>query len=125
MDHHALSKSEKSLIGENRIFGIKSSQAELRDDSVSLTNSLNSLVTSIDSSANDSLMTKSQNSELTQSMERSIVKGKKKQNVKEAVIAEDDHEKDDSFEIKDTLMSTSYLGESLNKEVFFLLIYFL
>ncbi|XP_053986719.1 serine/threonine-protein kinase 11-interacting protein isoform X1 [Hylaeus volcanicus] len=93
LDRLRLSKSEKQTITGNRRFMIRSEQPMSNEFSASVSNSLNSSSLSVSMNAstlNESVMERS--TESMNTLERSITKAKKKLNVKEAVIAEDEHE---------------------------------
>ncbi|XP_076624438.1 serine/threonine-protein kinase 11-interacting protein isoform X2 [Colletes latitarsis] len=88
LDHLPLSRSEKQIIAGNRYYTIRSEQSALSEFSVSVSDSLNSssLSTSMSTSTfNESVAERSMNN-----LERKLPRSKKKLNVKEAIIAEDE-----------------------------------
>ncbi|XP_046739064.1 serine/threonine-protein kinase 11-interacting protein isoform X2 [Diprion similis] len=94
LDQVPLSKAEKQVVTENRLYSIRPTRSVSGDDLASLTNSIRSDVTSTSSETiifNESL-TQSQRLDVTID-ERP--KSRKKKNVKEAVITDIDHNKED------------------------------
>ncbi|XP_029051044.2 serine/threonine-protein kinase 11-interacting protein isoform X1 [Osmia bicornis bicornis] len=111
LDHVPLSKSEKQLIAENRLFTIRSKQSASNEVLASLTNSVSSssLSTSVNVSTTSEIAA-GKSIDITNSVERNLSKSKKKLNVKEALIAEDDQERKES-EANSSICS-SYLETS-------------
>ncbi|KAK2581126.1 hypothetical protein KPH14_007940 [Odynerus spinipes] len=115
LDHWPLSKSERMLVGENRVFHIRTMQSSIsRENLVSLSDSTNSENTfsSLESSISKDLLVKSQCQEISGSLEKSFIKNKKKTYVKEAVIAEEEQDKKDLTNESD-LLSSSHLETSM------------
>nr|XP_050864936.1 serine/threonine-protein kinase 11-interacting protein isoform X1 [Vespula vulgaris]XP_050864937.1 serine/threonine-protein kinase 11-interacting protein isoform X1 [Vespula vulgaris]XP_050864938.1 serine/threonine-protein kinase 11-interacting protein isoform X1 [Vespula vulgaris] len=111
LDHWPLSKSEKMLVGDNRVFPIRNIKSSgSRENFVSLSNSATSdnTLSSLDSSISKDFLIKNRGSDISARVEKSFIKNKKKTNVKEAVIAEEDHEKKDSIN-KSDVSSSSHL----------------
>lgn len=109
LDHWPLSKSEKMLVGDNRVFPIRNIKSSgSRENFVSLSNSATSdnTLSSLDSSISQDFLIKNRGSDISARVEKSFIKNKKKTNVKEAVIAEEDHEKKDSINKSDVLSSS-------------------
>ncbi|XP_015584680.1 serine/threonine-protein kinase 11-interacting protein isoform X4 [Cephus cinctus] len=90
LDNLPFSKSERQLVSQNRMFAIRSVRSVSRDDLASLSGSVTSDVTSasVETSIINASMTESQSSELMKSVEKSVMRSRRKRNVKEAVIAE-------------------------------------
>lgn len=108
-----LSRSEKHLIAENRLFTIRSKQSSSNEVLASLTNSVSSssLSTSVTVSTTSEIVA-GKSIDITNSVERNLSKSKKKLNVKEAIIVEDDQEKKESE--TDSNICSSYLGNKLS-----------
>ncbi|XP_012140983.2 uncharacterized protein LOC100876018 isoform X1 [Megachile rotundata] len=94
LDRLPLSKSEKQLIAENRFFTIRSKQSASNEILTSVTNSVssNSLSTSVNVSTSNEIVA-GRSIDYTNNIERSLSKSRKKLNVKEAVIVEDEQGK--------------------------------
>ncbi|XP_017891214.1 serine/threonine-protein kinase 11-interacting protein isoform X2 [Ceratina calcarata] len=106
LDHLPLSRTEKQAVKENRQFTIRSEQSASSEflASMSSVNS-NSLSASIDTTnISDFVAAKSVEGTSSSSMERSFFK--KRNRIKEAIIAEDEQEK------KESQVSASYSGAS-------------
>lgn len=98
------------LVGENRVFPIRDMQSSVsRENFASLSNSAisNNTFSSLDSSISKDYTIKNQGS-----AEKSFLKSKKKTNVKEAVIAEEDYERKDTIN-KSDILSSSHLGKNI------------
>ncbi|XP_015179281.1 PREDICTED: serine/threonine-protein kinase 11-interacting protein isoform X2 [Polistes dominula] len=116
LDHWPLSKSEKMLVEDNRVFPIRNMQSSVvsRDNFVSLSNSTtsNNTFSSGDSFVSkDFLINTPQTSNTSTRGETSFTalgKSRKKTNVKEAIITEEDQEKKDSVN-KSEVLSSSHL----------------
>ncbi|XP_011346025.1 serine/threonine-protein kinase 11-interacting protein isoform X2 [Ooceraea biroi] len=96
LDHLPLSRSEKMLIAENQVFTIRT------DRSASLTSSISTCVDMYDSRESEV----DQQTALSNSLEKSITKSKKKSNVREAIIAEIDQEKEELKILPDVVASS-------------------
>lgn len=83
LDHVPLSKSEKEIIAENRLFAIKSKQFLTNKFHTSMSDSLNS----------SSLFASTSELAGSSNMDKSFSKSKKKSNIKEAIIADVEQEK--------------------------------
>lgn len=111
LDRLPLSKSEKQLIAENRFFSIRSKQSTSNEILTSVTNSVssNSLSISVNVSTTNEIV--AENSiKYANNIERSLPKSKKKLNVKEAIIVEDEQEKKE-FNVNSNICN-SYLETS-------------
>ncbi|KAI4488204.1 hypothetical protein M0804_005052 [Polistes exclamans] len=115
LDHWPLSKSERLLVEDNRVFPIRNMQSSVsRDNFVSLSDSTtsNNTFSSSDSFVSKDFLIKTpQASNINARGEKSFTalgKSRKKTNVKEAVIAEEDQEKKDSMS-KSEVLSSSHL----------------
>ncbi|XP_046416522.1 serine/threonine-protein kinase 11-interacting protein isoform X2 [Neodiprion fabricii] len=94
LDQVPLSKAEKQIVSENRLFSIRSTRSVSGDDLASLSNSIRSDVTSTSFETmifNESL-TQSQCSDVTK---HERPKSRKKRNITDAVITDIDHSKQD------------------------------
>ncbi|XP_029166715.1 serine/threonine-protein kinase 11-interacting protein isoform X2 [Nylanderia fulva] len=96
LDRLSLSKSENSLVAENRVFTIHANQ------SISLTSSVSVCADTYESNENRSNppVTSSEN------LEKSVTKSKRKPNVKEAIIDEIDQEKGEFKRLPDVVASS-------------------
>ncbi|XP_072763614.1 serine/threonine-protein kinase 11-interacting protein isoform X2 [Anoplolepis gracilipes] len=96
LDSLLLSKSEKAFVAENRVFAIHANQ------SISLTSSMSTCVDTYEfnESGSNQRITSSENSE------RSVLKSKKKPNMREAIIDEIDQEKGEFKKLPDVVAST-------------------
>ncbi|XP_046828648.1 uncharacterized protein LOC124428534 isoform X1 [Vespa crabro] len=111
LDHWPLSKSERMLVGDNRVFPIRNMQSSVsRENFASFSNSATSdnTFSSFDSSISKNYPIKNQGSDISARAEKSFIKSKKKTNIKEAIIAEEDYEKKDSIN-KSDILSSSHL----------------
>lgn len=100
LDRLSLSKSEKSLVAENRVFTIHANQ------SISLTSSVSMCADTYEfneDGSNHPVTSLSENSE------KNVTKNKKKPNMKEAIIDEIDQEKGEFKKLPDVVAS-SHLG---------------
>ncbi|KAI4491331.1 hypothetical protein M0802_010264 [Mischocyttarus mexicanus] len=108
LDHWPLSKSERMLLEDNRVFPIRNMQSSAsKENFVSLSDSTtsNNTFSSVDSVVvSKDLMIKTPTSSISARGEKS----RRRTNVKEAVIAEDDQEKKDSTN-KSEVLSSSHL----------------
>ncbi|KAK9299456.1 hypothetical protein QLX08_007486 [Tetragonisca angustula] len=95
LDHSSFSRTEKQIIADNRFFVIRSEKSASKELLNSVSNSLNS--SSFSTSVNTSTINEflAGTPERRDSIERNLPKSKKKSNIKEAVIAEVEHEKKD------------------------------
>ncbi|XP_012283278.1 serine/threonine-protein kinase 11-interacting protein isoform X2 [Orussus abietinus] len=108
LDNMPLSKTERQIIAENRTFSIKLRCAASKDDINSLAGSITSDITATSMEAS---FIHDRSSELTESVERAIKT--KRKNVKEAVIAEIDPERNSS-EMASSIISSSQLELSMD-----------
>lgn len=108
LDHSSFSRIEKQIIADNRFFMIRSEKTVSKELLNSVSNSLNSssFSTSVNTSAINEFVAGTP--ERRDSIEKNLPKSKKRSNIKEAVIAEVEHEKKD---VKADL-SISYLETS-------------
>ncbi|XP_028044894.1 serine/threonine-protein kinase 11-interacting protein isoform X2 [Monomorium pharaonis] len=97
LDHLPFSNSEKMLVAENRIFEISMNQ------STSLTSSISVYS---DTHEFDEDILNRQTISLPENLEKSVMKGKKKSNVKEAVIDEIDQERGELKKLPDVVASS-------------------
>ncbi|XP_063981535.1 serine/threonine-protein kinase 11-interacting protein isoform X2 [Diachasmimorpha longicaudata] len=104
LDHSPLSKSEKLLVSENRLFRMTSVPSPCKEDLS------NSFCCSVNSDSNTSENLTSQMTDSLNSMERSFVK-RRRQNVMEAVI--DDDEKVEE-RMSESVRESSYLESSMD-----------
>ncbi|KZC15076.1 Serine/threonine-protein kinase 11-interacting protein, partial [Dufourea novaeangliae] len=93
LDHLPLSKSEKQVITENRLFTTRSEQSISNEFLTSVSNSLNSSSLSVSVTAPTMNEFDGAEKSTENSFEKCYSKNKKKSNVKKAVITEDDHGK--------------------------------
>ncbi|XP_006617649.1 serine/threonine-protein kinase 11-interacting protein isoform X1 [Apis dorsata] len=100
LDHMPLSKSEKEIIAENRLFAIKSKQFLTNEFHTSMSDSLNS----------SSLFASTSELAGSSNMDKSFSKSKKKSNIKEAIIADVEQEK------KETKTETTSKGHLETKK---------
>ncbi|XP_043786378.1 serine/threonine-protein kinase 11-interacting protein isoform X1 [Apis laboriosa] len=100
LDHVPLSKSEKEIIAENRLFVIKSKQFLTNEFHTSMSDSLNS----------SSLFASTSELAGSSNMDKSFSKSKKKSNIKEAIIADVEQEK------KETKTETTSKGHLETKK---------
>ncbi|KAG7211247.1 hypothetical protein KM043_010559 [Ampulex compressa] len=97
LDRCPLSRLERQLLAENRVSSIRSNQSASKEYPACLTSSMDSnvLSTSFNASSTPGSRTQNSGTEQSNSVEiRSVTKGKKKWNVQEAVIADDEHEEE-------------------------------
>ncbi|XP_012234632.1 serine/threonine-protein kinase 11-interacting protein isoform X2 [Linepithema humile] len=99
LDHLALSRAERAMIAENRIFTI------CTDTSLSSSISIN-LCESDENGSNHEAIS------LPKTLERSVTRSKRRSNVREAIIAEIDHEREESKTLSDN--EISHLESSQN-----------
>ncbi|XP_076762138.1 uncharacterized protein LOC143430051 isoform X1 [Xylocopa sonorina] len=112
LDHLPLSRSEKQIIAENHLFTIRSDQSTSNEFLASMSNSVNSnsLSTSTIDTATIIEFIAGKSTDGLNDTEKSLSKSKRKSNIKEAIIAEDDQERKESKAESD--ISTSYLDTS-------------
>ncbi|XP_015116002.1 serine/threonine-protein kinase 11-interacting protein isoform X2 [Diachasma alloeum] len=103
LDHSPLSKSEKLLLSENRLFTMRSVPSPCKEDLS------NSFCCSVNSDSNTSEIITSQMTDSLNSMERSFVK-RRRQNVMEAVIADDEKVEES---LSESARERSYLETSM------------
>ncbi|KAL6424267.1 hypothetical protein ACFW04_009830 [Cataglyphis niger] len=102
LDRLPLSKSEKTFVTENRVFTIRANQ------SISLTSSISTCVDEFnENGSNQRIIPLSENSE------KSVIKSKKKPNMREAIIDELDQEKGEFKKLPDVVAS-SHLESSMD-----------
>lgn len=108
------------LVGDNRVFPIRNMQSSgPRENFVSLSNSATSdnTLSTLDSLISKDFLIKNRGSDISTRVEKSFLKNKKKTNVKEAVITEEDHEREDSIN-KSDILSSSHLGKNIKLNIF-------
>lgn len=96
LDNLLLSKSEKTLVAENRVSAIHANQPA-------------SLTSTICSSTHEPNESGSDRRSLSENLERSFTRSKKKPSLKEAVITEVDQESEEFKQLPDVIAS-SHLG---------------
>ncbi|CAL1678329.1 unnamed protein product [Lasius platythorax] len=97
LDRLSLSKSEKSLVAENRVFTIHANQ------SISLTSSVSMCADTYEFNENGS---NHPVTSLSENSEKNVTKNKKKPNMKEAIIDEIDQEKGEFKKLPDVVASS-------------------
>lgn len=92
VDHTALTKSEKLLIADNRTFPIRTMKFSSKENLNSLTNSINSSIST--NFMDTSTVEENSMEESLNNIETISIKSKRRKNVKEAIIADEDQEKE-------------------------------
>ena len=121
LDRVPLRRAEKILVSANRSYPSRSIGSVPRDYFSSLSDFTSEhSSTSLDASLCDDVDNKRQSLDLMDSLNTSIIsmtKSRKKQTVKEAIIAEDEQVRESSPR-KSVSLSSSFLGRSINSNTF-------
>ncbi|KAK0157378.1 hypothetical protein PV328_011126 [Microctonus aethiopoides] len=114
LDHHPLSKSEKLIVAENRLFAIRSSTFS-KDNASSLGDSvISNITTELMMNSQEGSVRLEQQIDKTNKLDSSISKTRRKTNVREVNIADDiDRNADGKIAVTDKL-TNSYLEMSLD-----------